>query len=84
MTDNAVECVEVTKKFRDFVIMRLRQKYSKVIMRLIHIFKEKKINIEELITMLCFDDIEKKSIFSTDAAFSTIRTEIQLFHHVAQ
>ena len=34
--------------------------------------------------MLCFDDTEKKSIFSTDAAFSTIRTKIQLFHHVAQ
>ena len=84
MTDNAVECIEVTKKFRDFVIIKLRQKYSKVIMRLIHIFKEKQIDIEELITMLCFDDIDKKSIFSTDAAFSTIRTEIQLFHHVAQ
>ena len=74
----------MTKNFRDFVIMRLRQKYSKVIMRLIRIFKEKQIDIEELITMLCFDDIDKKSIFSTDAAFSTIRTEIQLFHHVAQ
>ena len=84
MTDNAVECVEVTKKFRDFVIMRLRQKYSKVIMRLIHIFKERKIDIEELITMLCFDDIENKSIFSTDTAFNTITTEVQLFHHVAQ
>ena len=84
MTDDAVECVEVTKNFRDLVIMRLRQKYSKVIMRLIHIFKEKKIDIEELITMLCFDNIDKKSIFSTDAAFNTIRTEIQLFHHVAQ
>ena len=76
MTDDAVECVEVTKNFRDLVIMRLRQKYSKVIMRLIHIFKEKKIDIEELITMLCFDNIDKKSIFSTDAAFNTIRTEI--------
>ena len=84
MTDNAVECVEVTKNFRDLVIMRLRQKYSKVIMRLIHIFEEKKIDIKKLITMLCFDDIDKNSIFSTDAAFSTIRTEIQLFHHVAQ
>ena len=74
----------MTKKFRDFVIMRLRQKYSKVIMRLIHIFKEKQIDLEELITMLCFDDAEKKSIFSTDTAFSTIKTEIQLFHHVAR
>ena len=74
----------MTKNFRDFVIMRLQQKYSKVIMRLIRMFKEKQIDIEELITMLCFDDIDKKSIFSTDAAFSTIRTEIQLFHHVAQ
>ena len=64
--------------------MRLRQKYSKVIIRLIHIFEEKEVNIKELITMLCFDDVEKKSIFSTDAAFSTITTEIQLFHHVAQ
>ena len=53
-------------------------------MRLIHIFEEKEVNIKELITMLCFDDVEKKSVFSTDAAFITIRTEIQLFHHVAQ
>ena len=64
--------------------MRLRQKYSKVIMRLIDIFEEKEVNIQKLITMLSFDDIEKKSIFSTDTAFSTIRTEIQLFHHVSK
>ena len=79
-----VECVEVNKKFRNFVIKRLRQKYSKVVRRLIHIFKEKKVDIEELITILCFDDVDKKSVFSTDAAFNTIKTDIQLFHHVAQ
>ena len=84
MTDNTVEYVEVTKKFRDFVIMRLRQKYSTVIMRLIDIFEEKEVNIQKLITMLSFDDIENKSIFSTDTAFSAIRTEIQLFHHVSK
>ena len=81
---NAVECAKVTKKFREFIILRLRQKFSKVIMKLIHIFKEKQIDIEELITMLSFDDTEKRSVFSTDSAFSTIRTETQLFHHVAQ
>ena len=79
-----VECAEVKKQFRDFVVMKLRQKYSKVVRELIHIFKEKKVDIEELITILCFDDVDKKSVFSTDAAFNTIRTEIQLFHHVAQ
>ena len=79
-----VGVVEVNKKFRDFIVMRLQQKYSKVVRRLIHIFKEKKIDIEELITILCFHDVDNKSIFSTDAAFSTIRTEIKLFHHVAQ
>ena len=55
-----MELAEVNKKFRDFVVMRLRQKYSKVVRRLIHIFKEKKIDIEELITILCFDDVDKK------------------------
>ena len=79
-----VECAEVKKQFRDFIVMRLRQKYSEVVRKLIHIFKEKKVDIEELITILCFDDVDKKSVFSTDAAFTTIRTEIQLFHHVAQ
>ena len=64
--------------------MKLRMTYSEVIRKLIQIFKEKKVDIEELITILCFDDVDKKSVFSTDAAFSTIRTEIQLFHHVAQ
>ena len=34
--------------------------------------------------MLCFDDVDKKSVFSTDTAFSKIKTENQLFHHVAQ
>ena len=58
--------------------------YSKVIRKLIHIFKEKHIDIEELMTILRFDDIEKKSIFSTDDIFSTIRTEIQLFQHVGR
>ena len=75
MTDDVVECVEVKKQFRDFVVVRLQQRYSKVIMKLIHIFKEEKIDIEELITILCFDDVEKNSVFSTDAAFSRIRTE---------
>ena len=81
---DVVECFEVKKRFRNFIIMRLRQKYSEVIRKLIHIFKEKKVDIEELITILCFDDVDKKSVFSTDAAFSTIRTEIQLFRCVAQ
>ena len=53
-------------------------------MKLIHIFEEKKVNIKKLITMLCFDDIDKNSIFSTDTALSTITTEIQLFQLVAQ
>ena len=78
-----IECAELRKRFRDLVVMKLRQKYSEVIRKLIHIFKEKKVNIEELITILSFDDVDKNSVFSTDVAFSAIRTEIQLFHHVS-
>ena len=48
-----------------------------------HIFKEKGIDIEELITILSFDDVHNTSVFSTDAAFATIRTENQLFHHIS-
>ena len=76
------ECAEVRKQFRDFVVTKLRKTYSKVVRKLIHIFKEKKVDIEELITILRFDDIEKQSVFSTDDVFNTIRTEIQLFQHV--
>ena len=79
-----VECTEVKKQFKDFVINRLREKYIKVVRKLIHIFKKNKVNIEELIAVLCFDDVDKKSIFSTDAAFSVIRTETQLFHQVGK
>ena len=53
-------------------------------MTLLQIFKEERVKIEELITTLCFDNVEKKSIFSTDTTFSTIRTENQLFRHVSQ
>ena len=79
-----MKCTEVNKKFRDFVVTRLQQKYSNVIKKLIHVFKENKVDIEELITILRFDDAEKKSIFSTDGVFNTVKTEIQLFQHVAQ
>jgi len=84
VTNDVVECVEVKRQFRGFVVRNLQQKYSKVVRKLIHIFKEKKIDIEELITVLNFNDVDKTSVFSTEAAFSTIRTEIQLFHHVGR
>ena len=74
----------VKRRFRDFVIMRLRQKYSKVVMKLIDIFEENDVDIEKLITILSFDDADKNSVFSTDSAFTTIRTKVQLFHHVSQ
>ena len=51
---------------------------------MIHVFKENKVDIEELITILRFDDVEKNSVFSTDDVFNAVRTEIQLFQHVAQ
>ena len=79
-----VKLAEVNKKFRDFIVMRLRQKYSNVIRKLIHVFKKNKVDIEELITILRFDDVEKNSVFSTDDVFNTVKTEIQLFQHVAQ
>ena len=31
-----------------------------------------------------FDDVEKNTIFSTDAVFHKIKTELQLFQYVAQ
>ena len=84
VTTEVVECVEMKKKFRDFLVTKLRTTYLKVVRKLIHIFKEKKVDIEELITLLRFDDVEKTSIFSTDDVFNTIRTEIQLFQHIAK
>ena len=65
-----VECVEMTKQFRDLLVIKLQMTYSKVVKKLIHVFKEKKVDIEELITILSFNDVENKSVFSTDAAFS--------------
>ena len=64
--------------------MKLRIKYSEVVSRLIRIFKDKKVNVEELITVLRFDDVEKNTIFSTDTAFNTLTTESQLLRHVGQ
>ena len=79
LTD-VVECAEIKKQFRDFLVTKLRMAYSKVVRKLIHIFKEKKDDIEELVTILCFDDVEKISIFSTDNVFNTIRTEFNCFN----
>ena len=71
------------KQFRDFLISKLETTYSEMIRKLIHIFKENKVDIEELITILRFNDVKKNSVFSTDNVFNTIRKEIQLFQHVA-
>lgn len=74
--------VEVKREFRSFVLKDLREKYSQVIERLINIFKRKKVDIPALITILRFDDAEKITIFSTDEAFSKIKTRIELLQHV--
>ena len=84
VTTDVVKDVEMTKQFRDFLVAKLQVTYSKVVKKLIHTFKEKKVDNEELITILGFHDVDKKTVFSTDAAFSTIRTENQLFHHVSK
>ena len=72
------------KQFRAMLITKLQKTYLKVVKRLMHIFKEKKVDIEELITLLRFNDVDKRSVFSTDEVFTTIRTEMQLFQHVAR
>ena len=72
------------RQFRDVLVTKLRMKYSKVVNRLIQIFREKKVDIEVLITILRFDDVEKNTVFSTDDVFDVVRTEIQLFQHVAK
>ena len=64
--------------------MKLRMAYSKVLKKIMDIFKEKKVNVEELITILRFDDVNKNSIFSTNDVFNTVRTEMQLFRCVGQ
>ena len=79
-----MECVEVKKQFRAMLVTKLKKTYLKVVKKLMHIFKEKKVDIEELITLLRFNDVDKKSVFSTDEVFTTIRTEMQLFQHVAR
>ena len=58
-----MECIEEKKQFRNFIITKLRKAYLKVVRKLIHIFEEEKVDIEELITLLRFDDVEKKSVF---------------------
>ena len=81
---DVVECVEVKKQFRAILVTKLQKTYLKVVKKLIHIFKEKRVDIEELITLLRFNDVDKKSVFSTDEVFTAIRTEMQLFQHVAK
>ena len=62
----------------------LRIRYSQVVGKLIRIFRQQNIDVEDLITVLRFDDAEKKTIFSTDAVFNTIKTATQLLRHVGQ
>ena len=79
-----MDCIEVKKRFRNLVVANLEKMYLKVVKKLIHIFKEKKVDIEELITLLRFNDVNKNSIFSADDVFTTVRTELKLFQCVSQ
>ena len=75
----------VTKRhFRNDLITKLRENFSEVVGELINIFEEEKINVKKLVTILSFDDADNTSVFSTDDAFSKIKTVIELFHHVSQ
>ena len=84
VANNKVACVEVKKQFRYSVIANLQKEYLKVVKKLMQIFKKKKVDIKELITLLSFNDVDKKSVFSTDAVFRKIKTKKQLFYHVSQ
>ena len=84
VTNSVVEeCTEVKRQFRDCVVTNLQKAFRKVIRKLMQIFKEKKVDVEELIIVLKFDDIDKKSVFSTDSTFAIIKTENELFNHVS-
>ena len=84
VTSDEMACFEVKKQFRYSMIENLQKQYLKVVKKLMQIFKTKKLNIKELITLLSFNDVDNKSVFSTDAAFCKIKTKNQLFHHVSQ
>ena len=79
-----MECGEETKSFKEFIVMKLQGKFSEVIKTLIQIFKEKKVDIEELIRTLRSNDVKEKSVFSTDTTFNAIRTENQLYQHISK
>ena len=80
------KCVEMKKhvKLRDFIVTKLQVKYAKLIMKLIDIFNNKKVDIENLITVLSFHVVDKNSVFSADAAFIEIGTVQKLFHQVSK
>ena len=84
VTSDEVTCFELKKQFRYSVIENLQKQYLMVVKKLMEIFKTKKLNIKQLITLLSFDDVDNKSVFSTDAAFCKIKTKKQLFHRVSQ
>ena len=79
-----MECVEVKKQFRAMLVTKLQKTYLKVVKKLMQIFEEKKVDVEQLITLLRFNDVDKKSVFSTDEVYTSIRTEKQLFRYVAK
>ena len=66
------------------MVTNLENMYLKVVKKLMHIFKEKEVDIEELITLLRFNDVKKNSVFSADDVFTTVRTELKLFQCVSQ
>lgn len=74
---------ELVKQFRD-VAVSLKIKFAKVILKIQCVIKKTQIDVKNVITVLCFADDNKCTVFSTDNAFKTIRTLEKLFHSIGR
>ena len=73
----------MVKQFRD-VTVYLKKKFVEVILKIQCVVKKAQVDVKNVITVLCFADDDKCTVFSTDDAFKTITTVKELLHCIAR
>lgn len=80
VTNIEEETAELTRPLRARILAKLDGKLSSALTKIMSIIKEKKVEVNQLITNLCVADRRKCTVFCTDDVFAKIKT----YHKLSQ
>jgi len=84
VANDKVNLVFIEKQLNARTLIKLKGRYAEVSENIRQIIEDKKLDVCSLISKLCYLDDDNVTIFSTDEAFTKIRTITELFFHIGR